>query len=101
MQVSDCNFDPTPTEVLLFTTENVFLKYLSSQTNFHSEFHHIGLAVACGTGSEFLSDAPFSNLVSARCALLSNCACVVGGVKLLNLKLAGTTSTFLLAAKHG
>ena len=48
-------------------------------------------------GREFLSDAPFSNLVSARCALLSNCACVVGGVKLLNPKVA---RAFLLAAKH-
>ena len=30
------------------------------------------------TGSEFLSDAPFLNLVSERCTLLSNCACVSG-----------------------
>ena len=27
---------------------------------------------------EFLSDAPFSNLVSERCALLMDCACVSG-----------------------
>ena len=49
--------------------------------------HPVGgaMGVTChddiSRGCEFLPDAPFSNLVSARCALLSNCGCMVGGVK--------------------
>ena len=34
--------------------------------------------VIASTVGEFLSHAPFSNLVSARCALLTNYACVSG-----------------------
>jgi len=63
-------------------------------TVFTSEYNTAFTGSYGGTlfpGCEFLSDAPFSNLVSARGALLSNCACIVGGVKLLNPKQAGTT----------
>ena len=49
-------------------------------------------ARAAEPGGEFLSDAPFSNLVSARRALFAHAW--VGGVKLLNPKVEGA---FLLA----
>ena len=40
------------------------------------------------TGREFLSDAPFSNLVSERCVCQQTAHARVGGVKLLNPKVA-------------
>ena len=53
------------------------------------------------TVCEFLSDAPFSNLVSGRCALPTNCACVSGWSCTMNLQLGSSKTRLSYTIRQG
>ena len=54
-----------------------------------------------GTVYEFLSDAPFSNLVSERCALPTNCACASGWSCTMNLQLGSSKMRLSYSIRQG